>query len=60
MKRLTVRDINKMMWPTWEGPVDNIALEERIEDLLQHERDLIVLQGRLQEVRDFLRDPRCL
>ena len=54
MKKLTVIDINKMIWPHWTGKIDDGALEERIEELLQNERSLIALQKQLAEVRGFL------
>ena len=53
MKTLTVKDINKMMWPTWKGAIDDIALKERIEELLLHEKQLIDLQKQIQMVKEF-------
>lgn len=52
MKKLTLELINDMVWKNkWEGKVDDLALYERIKELLGAEIELEKLHKRVEDAR---------
>lgn len=52
MKKLTLELINDMVWKNkWEGKVDDLALYERIRELLGAEIELEKLRKRVEDAR---------